>query len=83
MLNKLPKGLQSKAKQHLHAIWMAEARVAAEAAFDHFIDAYGARYDKAVACLVKDRETLLAFYDCGFRSKPATCSELMSAIVPI
>ena len=24
---------------------------------------YGAKYDKAVACLVKDRETLLAFYD--------------------
>ena len=63
VLNKLPKGLQGKAKQHLHAIWMAETRAAAEAAFDHFIDAYGAKYDKAVACLVKDRETLLAFYD--------------------
>jgi transposase-like protein len=55
--------VQIKAKQHLHAIWMAETREAAQAAFDHFIDAYGAKYDKAVACLVKDRETLLAFYD--------------------
>ena len=62
VLNKLPKGMQSKAKQHLHAIWMAETREAAEAAFDHFVDAYGAKYDKAVACLVKDREALLAFY---------------------
>jgi transposase-like protein len=63
VLNKLPKGLQAKAKQHLHQIWMAETRDAAEAAFDHFFDAYGAKYDQAVACLVKDREALLAFYD--------------------
>jgi putative transposase len=63
VLNKLPKGVQAKAKQHLHAIWMAETRNAAEAAFDHFVDAYGAKYDKAVACLVNDRTALLAFYD--------------------
>jgi transposase-like protein len=63
VLNKLPKGVQAKAKQHLHAIWMAETRDAAEAAFDHFVDAYGAKYDKAAACLVKDRKALLAFYD--------------------
>ncbi|HSA82821.1 MAG TPA: IS256 family transposase [Geminicoccaceae bacterium] len=63
VLNKLPKGVQAKAKQHLHAIWMADTREAAEAAFDHFVDAYQAKYDKAVACLVKDREPLLAFYD--------------------
>ena len=63
VLNKLPKGVQAKAKQHLHAIWMAETREAAGVAFDHFVDAYGAKYDKAAACLVKDREPLLAFYD--------------------
>jgi putative transposase len=63
VLNKLPKGLQAKAKQQLHAIWMAETRQAAEAAFDAFVDAYAAKYDKAVACLVKDRQELLTFYD--------------------
>jgi transposase-like protein len=63
VLNKLPKGLQAKAKQHLHAIWMAETREAAAAAFDHFVETYGAKYDKAVACLVRDRAALLAFYD--------------------
>ena len=26
-------------------------------------DKYGAKYEKAVACLTKDRETLLRFYD--------------------
>jgi putative transposase len=63
VLNKLPKGLQAKAKQGLHAIWMAETRQAAEAAFDAFVNAYAAKYDKAVACLVKDRKELLTFYD--------------------
>ena len=36
---------------------------AAEAAIDGFADKYGAKYDKAVACLTKDREALLAFFD--------------------
>ena len=40
----------------------AEPR-AAEAAIDVFADKYGAKYDKAVACLTKDREALLAFFD--------------------
>ena len=34
VLNKLPKGLQAKAKQGLQAIWMAESRAAASLAFD-------------------------------------------------
>ena len=63
ILNKLPTSLQSKAKQHLQEIWMAETRKDSEKAFDCFIDAYGAKYDKAVACLAKDRDVLLTFYD--------------------
>jgi putative transposase len=63
VLNKLPKSLQPKAKGHLQDIWMAETRHQAEAAFDFFEAAYGAKYDKAVACLAKDREVLLTFYD--------------------
>ena len=63
VLNKLPKSLQSKAKAHLQDIWMAETRGDAESAFDFFLQAYGAKYDKAVECLAKDRERLLAFYD--------------------
>jgi len=31
-------------------------------AFDHFVQTYQAKYPKAVACLEKDREALLAFY---------------------
>jgi len=63
VLNKLPKSLQSKAKKLLHEIWMAPGREEAEKSFDHFIEIYGAKYPKAVECLRKDREILLAFYD--------------------
>lgn len=63
VLNKLPKGLQAKAKADLHEIWMAESRTAAEQAFDHFLTTYEVKYAKAAKCLAKDRNTLLTFYD--------------------
>ena len=63
VLNKLPPSLQGKAKQDLHAIYEAANRKEAEDAFDRFVAKYGAKYDKAVTCLAKDREALLAFYD--------------------
>ncbi len=63
VLNKLPASLQSKAKQDLHGIYTAANRKAAEQALDRFVAKYGAKYDKAVACLSKDRDSLLAFYD--------------------
>ena len=63
VLNKLPKSQQPKAKRSLQEIWMAETKVAAETAFDVFIEAYELKYEKAVACLAKDRDVLLAFYD--------------------
>ena len=63
VLNALPKSVHGKAKKDLHAIYEAEKRSDAEAAFDRFIDKYGAKYDRAVNCLAKDRAALLAFYD--------------------
>jgi transposase-like protein len=62
VLNKLPASLQAKAKQDLHAIYEAENRQNAEKALDRFVAKYGAKYDKATACLTKDRDSLLAFY---------------------
>jgi len=62
VLNKLPKSQQPKAKAALHEIWMAATRPEAEKAFDHFLTGYRPKYPKAVACLEKDREALLAFY---------------------
>ena len=63
VLNKLPKSQQSSAKAHLHDIWLAETREDAEQAFDDFMTLYRVKYEKAVQCLAKDREALLAFYD--------------------
>lgn len=63
VLNYLPKSLQPKAKKGLQEIWMSPGRKEAERAFDHFVHVYGAKYPRAVACLVKDRESLLTFYD--------------------
>jgi putative transposase len=63
VLNKLPKGRQSRAKSMLHEIWMADTRQAAEKAFDLFIDSYQVKYPEAASCLAKDRDVLLAFYD--------------------
>jgi putative transposase len=63
VLNYLPKSLQPKAKAALHEIWMAATKAQALVAFEQFVAAFGAKYPKAVECLVKDRETLLAFYD--------------------
>ena len=63
ILNKLPKGIQAKAKQGLQAIWMAESRAAATRALNQFIRTYEDKYPKATACLDDDRDSLLTFYD--------------------
>jgi putative transposase len=63
VLNKLPKSQHPKAKQALQEIWMAATKAEALVAFDAFVETWGVKYDKAVECLTKDRETLLAFYD--------------------
>ncbi len=63
VLNYLPKSVQPEAKGALHEIWQAPDRASAERAFERFIGVYEAKYPKAVNCLAKDREQLLAFYD--------------------
>ena len=63
VLNKLPKSQQPKAKRALQEIWMAATKNDAIAAVDAFIETWGVKYEKAVDCLSKDRDALLAFYD--------------------
>jgi transposase-like protein len=63
VLNKIPKSIQSKAKEKLQQIWMAENKKEAEKGFDAFIKIYEAKYPKATGCLEKDRDVLLNFYD--------------------
>ena len=63
VLNKLPKGVQKKAKEALHAIWMAPSKAEANKAFDRFLRTFEGKYPKATECLAKDRAELLTFYD--------------------
>jgi transposase-like protein len=63
VLEKLPQSMQGKAKAMLQDIYLAPTREEANKAFDRFTTLYRNKYDKAVACLEKDREELLAFYD--------------------
>jgi putative transposase len=63
VLNYLPRSTRSKAKDDLHQIWMAEGRAQAEKAMALFEEKYSAKYPRAVTCLTKDAEQLLAFYD--------------------
>ncbi len=63
ILDKLPKGVQPRAKAALHEIDGAETKAEAEKAFELFVKTYQAKYPKATECLEKDKEVLLAFYD--------------------
>jgi putative transposase len=63
VLNKAAKSVQPGMKQGLREIWMSSDRAAAEKAINGFALKYGAKYEKAVECLTKDREALLAFFD--------------------
>ena len=63
VLNKLPKMVQPKVKQALHEIWMAPTKEDAYKAFGIAIKTYSDKYPKAMECLKKDKEEMLAFYN--------------------
>lgn len=63
VLDKLPKRLQSHAKELLREAMQAPDRSAAEQAMQRFAREYEAAYPKAVDCLLKDQEHLLTFFD--------------------
>ncbi len=73
VLNKLPKSVHKDAKSRLHDIFLAPTHKDAERAFGVFGELFGAKYPKAVGCLEKDREELLAFYDFPLPSTGRTC----------
>jgi transposase-like protein len=63
VLDKVPLSVQANMKKDLREVYRAPNRASAEAAIDVFVDKYRAKYGRAVECLVKDSEALLAFYD--------------------
>jgi transposase-like protein len=63
VLDKLPKKLQPDAKKLITEIYVAPTRADAEKSFTDFGKIYVDKYPKAAACLEKDHEQLLSFYD--------------------
>ena len=63
VLNKVPKSVQPAMKADLAEVRDAQGRASAEAAIAVFAEKYGAKYAKAVECLVKDQNALLTFFD--------------------
>ena len=63
VLNKVPRSVQPGMKAALREVRDAPDRAAARAAVVVFVEKYGAKYPKAVECLLKDQEALLAFFD--------------------
>ncbi|HEX4158841.1 MAG TPA: IS256 family transposase [Rhizomicrobium sp.] len=63
VLNKVALSVQASMKKDLREIYLAPSRALAEVAIDVFAEKYQAKHHKAVDCLTKDREALLAFFD--------------------
>ena len=63
VLNKFPKSMAPAVKSDLQNIHHAPTRADAVAAVETFTEKYEAKYAPVVACLTKDIDTLLAFYD--------------------
>jgi putative transposase len=63
VLGALPKSVHAGARKALNEIIGAEDRVHAERAIEALVIDYGAKWPKAVAKVVDDRDALLAFFD--------------------
>jgi len=63
ILDKMPKGVQGRAKSAIHDMYMAETKNEALAALKAFLDTYKAKYPKACECLLDSEDALFAFYD--------------------
>src|SRR5437879_1068279 len=59
VLEKLPQSVQPAAKADLREIWTAPDRATAETAITVFAEKYGAKYENAATCLVKEGDALL------------------------
>jgi transposase-like protein len=63
VLDKFPRGVQSKAKRMLHDMYQAETKEKARKAYALFIASFKDKYPKAVECLQKDEDVLFTFYE--------------------
>ena len=60
VIARLAKSVQPMMKPDLREVWMAPDRAAAQDALEVLVKKSAAKYGKAVECLTKDRDALLA-----------------------
>ena len=63
ILDKMPKGVQGRAKKRIHDMYMAETKEQALQAYKEFLHLYEAKFPAACKCLSKDKDVLFNFYD--------------------
>lgn len=63
ILDEMPKRIQPKAKSMINEMYISCTKEDALKAYNHFVEAYELKYQKAVECLAKDKEDLFIFYD--------------------
>jgi len=63
ILDKMPKGVQGRAKQRIHDMYLAETKEEALKAYREFLTLYDAKFPAACECLRKDKDVLFTFYD--------------------
>lgn len=63
ILDKMPKGVQGRAKKRIHDMYMAETKAQALQAYNEFLHLYEAKFPAACECLRKDKDVLFTFYD--------------------
>ena len=63
ILDKMPKSVQSRAKEKIHDIYLSPTRQQALVAYNAFISLYHTKFEKACECLTKDKDVLFTFYD--------------------
>ena len=61
ILDKMPKCVQERAKNAIHNIYLSDTKENAGMAYQQFIEQFGDKYEKAVACLVKSKVNYLRF----------------------
>jgi len=60
---KMPKSVQSRAKEKIHDIYLAPTREQSLVAYNAFISLYHTKFEKACECLTRDKDVLFTFYD--------------------
>ena len=63
ILNKVALSVQTNMKKDLREVYLAPNRASAEVTIDVFAEKYAAKCDKAVECVTKARDAMLALYD--------------------